>query len=155
MSEDTAKNFPFTVEGEPFTLPEEKVTANSIIKIAQEKGISAAQGKIENITLKGSKETIYSGNDLIDLLQDNEFTLGVKEEEKIYRFKVNGQELESKSEKLVVLDIIKLAQEKGVPIPPQPALEAVGGPQFKDDDCVDLGQFHEFLLISKASTPVA
>ena len=78
---------------------------------------------------------------------------------KIYKFTVNGQDLESKSEKLVALDIIKLADQKGVPLPDKPEnllLEAVGeGQPFKLDDWVDLEKYTQFILILNKSTPVA
>ena len=160
MSKDIARQFPFTIEGEPFDWPEEKVTAKRIIAFAKDKGIPVAQGKIENLTLKGSKETIYSGDDWVDLSRDNVLTLGVKDEEKIYRFKVNGQELESALDKLVASDIIKLAHEKGVPVPgkPEDFLLAVVGEddkKFKSDEWVDLRQFNTFILLPNTSTPVA
>ena len=77
----------------------------------------------------------------------------------VYKFTVNGQELESKSEKLVALDIIKLAEQKGVPLPDKPEnllLEAVGeGQPFKLDDWVDLEKFTDFILIPSTPTSVA
>ena len=75
----------------------------------------------------------------------------------VYKFTVNGQELESKSEKLVALDIIKLAEQKGVPLPDKPEnllLEAVGeGQPFKLDDWVDLEKFTDFILIPVRQHP--
>ena len=83
----------------------------------------------------------------------------MNENVKVYKFKVNGQDLESKSEKLVALDIIRLAEQKGVPLPDKPEnllLEAVGeGHPFKLDDWVDLEKFTQFILILNKSTPVA
>ena len=77
----------------------------------------------------------------------------------VYKFTVNGQELESKSEKLVALDIIKLAGQKGVPLPDKPQnllLEAVDEPKpFKLDDWVDLEKFTKFILIPSTPTSVA
>ena len=76
-----------------------------------------------------------------------------------YKFVVNGQELESKEEKLVASDIIKLAQEKGVLSSIKPEnliLEVIGGKhQFKPDDWVNLREYTKFLLISNEPTPVA
>ncbi len=153
MKEDTGNNFPFTIEGKKFASEEQTRTANSIIEMAQKEGIPAAQDGVEKLTLKGEAE-IYFGDDPVDLAQDSNFTIGVK----VYEFKVNGQELESNLAKLVSLDIIKLAQEKGVPLPAKPEnllLEAVGGAKFGPDAWVDLGQFREFLLLSNEPTPVA
>ena len=154
MAGDTEKQqFPFMVEGDRLSLPEEKVPAETIIKLAQKKGIEAAQGEIEKLTLKG-KENIYRGDDPVDLSQEDDFSIGVA----VY-FMVNGQEMESRLEKLVALDIIKMAQEKGVALPGGPEnllLHVVGqGSEFKYDEWIDLTQFNEFLLILNESTPVA
>ena len=154
MTEEHKKIFPYAVEGVSFDSPEEKVTAESIIYFAQEKGVPAAQDSVEKLTLK-SEKTIYSGDDLVNLSQDNIFSLGVK----VYKFTVNGQALESNSGKLVVLDIIEMAKKEDVHIPGKPEelfLEVVGGTsKFKIDDWVDLSQFHEFILILNKQTPVA
>ena len=83
----------------------------------------------------------------------------MNENVKVYKFTVNGQDLESKSEKLVALDIIRLADQKGVPLPDKPEnllLEAVGeGQPFKLDDWVDLEKFTKFILIPSTPTSVA
>ena len=83
----------------------------------------------------------------------------MNENVKVYKFMVNGQDLESKSEKLVALDIIRLADQKGIPLPDKPEnllLEAVGeGQPFKLDDWVDLEKFTKFILISSTPTSVA
>ena len=83
----------------------------------------------------------------------------MNENVKVYKFTVNGQDLESKSEKLVALDIIRLAEQKGVPLPDKPEnllLEAVGeGQPFKLDDWVDLEKFTKFILIPSTPTSVA
>ena len=151
---ENIEQFQFTVEGKRFSLPEEKVPAKSILELAQDKGIKAAQDGIEKLTLKG-KETIYRGDDLVDLTQEDDFTIGAV----VYKFMVNGQEMESNMEKLVSLDIIKMAQEKGVPLPGKPEnllLQVVGQEhEFKYDAWVDLTQFNEFLLLLNESAPVA
>ena len=159
MSEDTNKNFYFTVEGEPLSIrsSEGKVKAEEILALAQEKKIKGSEGPIENLTLKG-KDAVYAIGDEVDLLKEEEFSLGVKAQKPTYHFKVNGQELDSNSEKLVALDIIKIAGEKGVPLPGQIEdlrLEVVGGPTFENSDWVDLEQFNEFLLMVNTPTPVA
>ncbi len=158
MNENTNKNFPFTIEGESFDSPDEKLTAKSILERAQEKNIPAAQGQIGTLTLKSDKGAIYSGDDWINLSQDNNFSLGIKKTPQVYKFTVNGQKLESNLEKLIALDIIKMGQEKGAAIPGKPEnwlLEEIGGKKFTIDEWVDLSQFSEFLLIPSGSTPVA
>ena len=149
--------FPFQIEGKEFPSSEKTLTADKIIEQAKEKGLPAAAPPAEDLALKGQK-AIYSGNDPVDLSEDNDFSLGPK----IYKFKVNGQELESKFEKLIALDIIEMAQKSGVPVPGDKTdnllLEVAGGEspcQFKQDEWVDLAQFHEFLLILNEPTPVA
>lgn len=154
MAKDTGGEFPFTVEGEPFVVGEQKPTAKMILKMAQEKGIASAQDQIEKLVLKG-KSAIYKGDDIVDLSQEKEFSVGLA----VYAFKVNGQDLESNLGKLVALDIIKMAQEKGVALPGAPEnllLSVIGkDTEFKNDEWVDLSQFHEFLLILNEPTPVA
>ena len=159
MSINADQTFHFMVEGESFSLdsPDGRVAAKDILALAQEKKINGSEGPIEDLTLKG-KEGVYSGDDRVDLSQEDDFSLGVKAKGKVYHFKVNGQELESNSEKLVALDIIKMANAKGVPLPGQIGnlqLEAVGGPPFGNSDWVDLEQFSEFILIANDPTPVA
>ena len=115
----------------------------------------ASHPPIEELVLKGQKGN-YSKDDKVDLSEDNDFSLGVK----VYKFKVNGQELESKFEKLIALDIIEMAEKKGVSLPEKHEnlrLEAVDeNPYpFKLDDWVDLEQFHKFILILNEPTPVA
>ena len=77
----------------------------------------------------------------------------------MYIFEVNGQKLESKEEKLVASDIIKMAQEKGILSSIKAEnliLEVVGGKyKFKANDWVHFSQYNEFLLISNEPTPVA
>ena len=77
-----------------------------------------------------------------------------------YKFTVNGQELESKQEKLLVSDVIKIAQEKGVPLPsskPEDLLLEVVGKDinFKLNDWVNLGEYNQFLILYDKPTPVA
>lgn len=154
MAEDTEKKFPFTVGGEPFVVGEQKPTAKEILKMAQEKGIEPAQDQIEKLVLKGDS-AIYKGDETVDLSQDKVFSIGLA----VYEFKVNGQELKSNLSKLVALDIIKMAQEKGVELPGKPEnllLSVVGKEnEFNSGDWVDFDQFREFLLILNEQTPVA
>lgn len=154
MNKDTKKKFSFKVEDQSFDSPEEKITAKAIIELAQKKGISNAQGQIDTLTLKGENK-IYYLNDIVDLSKDNDFSLGIK----VYKFKVNGQELESNSKKLLASDIIKMAQNKDVPLPAEIKdllLQAVGVEQeFNLNDWVDFSKFDNFLLIVNKPTPVA
>ena len=154
MAENTEEKFPFTVEGEPFVVGEQKPTAKEILKMAQEKGIEPAQDQIEKLVLKGDS-AIYKGDETVDLSQDKVFSIGLA----VYEFKVNGQELKSNLSKLVALNIIEMAQENGVVLPgtTENLLLSVVGKEleFKNEDWVDLSQFHEFLLILNEQTPVA
>jgi len=158
MNENTQKGFTFTIEGELFNLPDEKVTAKSIIELVKKRDIPSAKGEVENLILE-SNGTVYSSDDLIDLSENNNFSIRVKEEEKTYQFKVNGQEFESESRRLIVLEIIKIVQEKGVNIPgkPEDVLLQVVGEQYplKNDAWVDLEKITEFIIILNKSTPVA
>jgi len=154
MAENTEEQFSFTIEEEPFVIGEQKPMAKTLLKLAREKGIEPAQDQIEKLVLKGAG-AVYKGDDVVDLLQDKAFEIGLA----VYEFKVNGQELQSSLGKMVALDIIKMAQENGVVLPGTPdnlLLSAIGkDAEFKNDDWVDLSQFQEFLLILNAPTPVA
>ena len=155
MKNNTEDNFVFQIEGEDFSSSKQILTAREIINLAKEKGLPTSNLPIEDLTLK-TEQNIYSGDDPVDLSKEKNFSLGIK----IYKFKVNGQELESKFEKLIALDIIKMAKEKGIPLPGDKPddflLETRGGKnKFKLDEWVDLGQFHEFLIILDKPTPVA
>lgn len=154
MVENTEEEFPFTVEGKPFVIGEQKPTAKRVLEMAQGKGIEPAQDQIEKLALKG-ESAVYKGDEIVDLSQDKVFSIGLA----VYKFKVNGQELETNLGKLVALDIIKMAQEKGVALPgaPENLLLSVINKEieFKNGDWVDLSQFQEFLLILNEPTPVA
>lgn len=158
MNETTQKGFTFTIEGESFNLSDEKVTAKSIIELAKKRDISSAKGEVENLILE-SNGTVYSSDDLIDLSENSDFSIRVNEEKKTYKFKVNGQEFESESRQLIALEIIKMAQEKGVTIPrkPEDVLLQVVGEQYplKNDAWVDLEKTTEFIIILNKPTPVA
>ena len=137
------KKFSFQVEGQSFELPHEKVPAKIIIEMAQEKGIASALNQpIESLTLKSDNNKIYSWKDEVNLSLDNHFSLGVKK----YTFEVNGQKLETSSEKLMASDIIEMAKKKGV-TPGNKSenllLEAIGekGQTFKNDEWVNLMSF--------------
>lgn len=154
MAENTEEKFPFTVEGEPFVLGEQKPTAKRIIEMAQEKGVEAAQDQIEKLVLK-SANVVYKGDEIVDLSQGKVFSIGLA----VYKFKVNGQELESNLSELIALNLIKMAQEKGVALPgsPESLLLSVVGKEteFNSGDLVNLEQSQEFLLILNEPTPVA
>ena len=148
--------FPVEIDGEKFEFPQKNITAKQIIELAKEKGLSGTKPPIEDLILK-SENKFYSGNEEVDLSKENNFSLGPK----IYMFKVNGQQMESKVNKLTAEEIIKLAKEKGITLPGSESknllLEAVGKQkyQFKPDEKVDFIQFNEFLLILNEPTPVA
>lgn len=142
------------VEGKPLSFEKKDLTANEIIKAAQEAGIPAAQDGVEKLTLKGNESgKIYRGEDRIDFSDDTTFSIG-----RLYLFTVNGQQLTSLLQKLVALDIIKMAQEKGA-IPTVESLEEwkleAGGSHFQGSEWVDLGQFMTFVAILNKATPVA
>ena len=132
------------------------VTAKQVLELAKEKDLPGTKPPIEDLILK-SETKIYSGNEEVDLSKDNVFTLGIK----IYTFKVNGQQMESKVNELTAEEIIKLAKEKGITLPGGESknllLEAVGKNQrqFQPNEKVDFIQFNEFLLILNEPTPVA
>lgn len=73
-------------------------------------------------------------------------------------FKVNGVVLESTHEKLVSLDILKMAAEKGaVAGKPEDYIlqDMAGAHKYKPDDWVELKQDEEFLAVPQGPTPVA
>ena len=75
----------------------------------------------------------------------------------MFAFTVNGTLLESKAEKLVASDILKMARDAGA-IPPEGnyLLQPAGQQQtFQAEGWVDLTQFTEFLAIPDSPTPVA
>lgn len=76
-----------------------------------------------------------------------------------YHFQVNGKELLSQHEKLVALDVLRLAKDKNA-FPGKPEeylLEDVGGEgrQYKLNDWVDLSGEKEFITTPNQDTPVA
>ena len=153
MSKENNKNFPFTYEGKKFDSPKEKVTTKDIIKIVEDNDAKNIN-PIGNLMLKPKdKENIYSKDQTIDLLQENNFVSS-------YKFQVNGQELESSIEKLIVTDIIQMAQKKGA-IPPEERPEnwdlqvSNENLTFEKDKWVDLTRYDNFILIQNTSTTVA
>jgi len=151
MAENTEEKFPFTVEGEPFVVGEQKPTAKEILKMAQEKGIEPAQDQIEKLVLKGDS-AIYKGDETVDLSQDKVFSVGLA----VYEFKVNGVEILSPLQKVVALDVMQLAKNKGA-FPGKPEdyiLEGDNG-RYKPDDWVDLKQDNVFITAPNQPTPVA
>ncbi len=156
MSDNTKNKFSFQIEGELFSSSENILTAKDIIEKGKEKGLIDSTSSIENLILKGQKNS-YSAKEPVDLSKDHVFSLEFK---KIYKFKVNGQEMESEFEKLIALDIIDTAKKNGVSLPGKAEnllLETVGDKQyrFKLDEWVNLNQCYEFLLILNEPTPVA
>ena len=151
MAENTEEKFSFTVEGEPFVVGEQKPMAKEILKMAQEKGIEPAQDQIEKLVLKG-ESTIYKGDETVDLSQDKVFSIGLA----VYEFKVNGVEILSPLQKVVALDVMQLAKNKGA-FPGKPEdyiLEGDNG-RYKPDDWVDLKQDNVFITAPNQPTPVA
>ena len=77
-----------------------------------------------------------------------------------FTFKVNGVQIDTPHQKLVALDILKLAKEKGA-IPGKPEeyiLQGDKGPdkgKYKADDWVDLSEDNLFIAIPNKPTPVA
>jgi len=151
MAEDTGGEFSFTVEGEPFVVGEQKPTAKRILEMAQEKGIAPAQDQIEKLVLKG-EIAVYKGDDIVDLSQEKEFSVGLA----VYEFKVNGVEIHSPLEKIVALDVMQLAKNKGA-FPGEPEdyiLEGDKG-RYEPSDWVDLGQDNVFITAPNKPTTVA
>ena len=73
-------------------------------------------------------------------------------------FKVNGVVLESTHEKLVSLDILKMAAEKGAVAgkPEDYYLQDIASThKYKHEDWVELKQDEEFLAVPQGPTPVA
>ena len=150
------QKFEFTVEEKPLSSDKEKLAAREILELAkQHGGILPKDGKEEDIdhyTLKGAK-AVYWGNETVDLQVEKEFTVGVK----VFAFTVNGTLLESKAEKLVASDILKMARDAGAISPEGSYLLQPAGQQqtFQAGDWVDLTQFTKFLAILDSPTPVA
>ena len=71
-------------------------------------------------------------------------------------FKVNGEQLYTEFEKLVAIDILKIASAKGA-IPNKPEDYDLKGDKgvYKHDDWVDLNEDNIFITIPTSSTPVA
>ena len=74
----------------------------------------------------------------------------------LIHFKVNGVELESQFDKLVALDILRMAKEKGAfeGKPEEYVLEE-DDRKYKPDDWVELKEGNEYLALPGGSTPVA
>ena len=157
MSEDIKKKgFPFKIDGVAGESPDQKVTASYLIKYAIEKGIPAAKESPESITLKGLRGS-YSGDDVIDLSKDHDFTIEVKKENGTYFFEVGDKKLQSEQKILKAQEIIDMARNAGLYVPEKPILRAVGDNKrkFEADEQVDLSQYHKFTISLGGSTPVA
>ena len=73
-----------------------------------------------------------------------------------FSFKVNGEELHTEFEKLVAIDILRLAGEKGI-IPRNPEDYALQGDKgtYQADDWVNLNEDNVFIALPTTPTPVA
>lgn len=73
-----------------------------------------------------------------------------------FTFKVNGEQFQSPHQKLVALDILKLAKDKGaIPGNPEEYLLQGDKKQYKPDEWVDLEVDNVFITVPNKSTPVA
>ncbi len=73
-----------------------------------------------------------------------------------FTFKVNGVQIETPHQKLVALDILKLAKEKGAtPRKPEDYILQGDKGEYKADDWVDLSEDNVFITIPNDSTQVA
>ena len=76
--------------------------------------------------------------------------------EKSYSFKVNGVEIQSPHQKLVALDVLKLAKDKeAIPGKPEEYILQGDKGKYKLDDWVDLDEDNVFITIPNTATPVA
>ncbi len=145
--------FLYKVNEQSFDSKDQILSVKKIVERAKIGKISVAQHSIENLKLRGQVKE-YSKNDEVNLQVDKNLVL-----ELTYQFKVNGQELECKTDKIVVSEIIKMAQEKGVALPDQPQYllleEVYSNRQFTITEEVDFNQCKEFLLLVNKPTPVA
>ena len=78
------------------------------------------------------------------------------EENRSFKLKVNGIEIDVSCQKPIAKDILKLAEEKGA-IPGKAEEYILQGDkgQYKDDDLVDLEEDNLFITIPDKPTPVA
>lgn len=78
------------------------------------------------------------------------------DQEKEFKFKINGIEIETPHQKLVAHDILELAEKHGA-IPGKPEDYVLQGDkgEYKNDDWVDLSEDKVFITIPNKSTPVA
>ena len=144
--------YKFTIDDLPFEWEDKKLSVKKLLEFAQEKRIILKRENLENIKVIGEKKK-YNSDDTIDLEVDKTFRI-----QKIFRIKVNGEEFESKLEKVVSTDIIEWTKEKGAsPFPTESSiLEVINeNIQFKPGDWVDLSKYQEFMIISLGPTPVA
>lgn len=83
----------------------------------------------------------------------------MKDEEKnIFEIEVNGVQIKVSVDKLVALDILKLAAEyKAIGTKPENYVLSSGDPlkSFKHDEWVDLLEYKEFIAEISGPTPVA
>lgn len=79
-----------------------------------------------------------------------------KDEVRLFEFKVNGIELEVKSQKLAARKILELAKESGAMPGKSEEYELQGDKGlYKADDVVDLAEDNIFITLPTAPTPVA
>ena len=73
-----------------------------------------------------------------------------------FPFKVNGVALQNTFEKLVALDILKIARENGaIPRKPEDYLLKGQKREYKPHDWVNLTEDNEFIAVSSSPTMVA
>lgn len=151
MNTSTDKSFPYFVENEKFFSKNEIIEAREILLSAKKRGIPAAQDDIDKLTLK-TQNSFFSGEDKIDLLKENVFSLEVK----VFSYIVNGEEFQSVNKLLLASDITNIAREKLGLQDANWVLESLPEDnKFSSDEWVDLSKFKQFILIPGAPTPVA
>ena len=77
-------------------------------------------------------------------------------ESHFFVFKVNGIQLQSKSERITAHDVLTLAKSSGA-IPDNPENYILEGDKgdYRNGDCIDLEQDNIFITIPNTPTPVA
>ena len=79
-----------------------------------------------------------------------------KDEVRIFEFKVNGIQIEVKSQTLTARDILELAKERGA-MPGKPEDYVLQGDKgrYESDDLINLEEDNIFITLPTAPTPVA
>ena len=79
-----------------------------------------------------------------------------KDNEKEFFFTVNGVELQSQFEKLIALDILRIAKENhAIPGNPEEYILKGATKQYKLDEWVDLNDDKVFITLPQGATAVA